>query len=142
MGHEMPRVVRFGVSLEEGLLKNFDSHIREKQYENRSEAIRDMIREEFVRKEWLDNKEVAGTVTLIYNHHKRELVNKLTDIQHNFHNIIISSQHIHLDHNNCLETVVAKGRSREIEKLAYKLKSVKGVKYGALTIATIAKKLL
>ncbi len=136
----MPRLVRFGISLEKELLRNFDKHIREREYRNRSEAIRDLIREEFVKKEWSEDKEVAGTTTLIYNHHKRELVNKLTDIQHDFHKLIISGQHIHLDHDNCLETVVAKGRSKDIEKLAYKLKSTKGVKYGALTMATVAKK--
>ena len=138
----MPKLVRFGVSLEEELLKDFDRHIKGKEYQNRSEAIRDMIREEFVKKEWQEDKEVAGTITLIYDHHKRELINRLTDIQHNFHKLIISGQHIHLDHDNCLETIIAKGRAKEIEKLADKLKSVKGVKYGALTMATIAKKLL
>ena len=137
----MPKLVRFGVSLEEGLLINFDKHIKEKEYQNRSEAIRDLIREEFVKKEWIADKKVAGTITLIYNHHKRELVNKLTDIQHNFYKLIISSQHIHLDHNNCLETIVVKGKPKEIERLAYKMKSAKGVKYGTLTMATIAKEM-
>ncbi|NQU74655.1 MAG: nickel-responsive transcriptional regulator NikR, partial [Candidatus Omnitrophica bacterium] len=112
----MSKLVRFGVSLEKGLLENFDKGIREKAYRNRSEAIRDMIREGLVKKEWLEDKEVAGTVTLVYNHHRRELVNRLTDIQHDFHKLIISSQHIHLDHDNCLETVVVKGRPKEIEK--------------------------
>jgi len=138
----MSKVVRFGISLEEELLKNFDRHIREKEYQNRSEAIRDLIRGEFVKKEWTAGKEVAGTITLVYNHHKRELVNKLTDIQHDFHKLVISSQHIHLDHNNCLETIVVKGKPKEIEKLAYKMKSTKGVKYGALSMATIAKELV
>ena len=137
----MPKLVRFGVSLEEELLINFDKHIKEKEYQNRSEAIRDLIREEFVKKEWIADKKVAGTITLIYNHHKRELVNKLTDIQHNFYKLIISSQHIHLDHNNCLETIVVKGKPKEIERLAYKMKSAKGVKYGTLTMATIAKEM-
>ena len=137
----MAKLVRFGVSLEKELLEHFDRDIRERAYQNRSEAIRDMIREGLVKKEWLEGKEVAGTVTLVYKHHRRELVNKLTDTQHDFHKLIISSQHIHLDHDNCLETVVVKGRPKEIEKLAYKLKSAKGVKYGALTMATIAKEL-
>ena len=137
----MTKLVRFGVSLEKTLLENFDREKKEKEYQNRSEAIRDLIRETFVKKEWITDKEVAGTVTLIYNHHKRELVNKLTNIQHNFHTLIISSQHIHLDHDNCLETIVVKGKPKEIEKLAYKLKSTKGVKYGTLTMATIAKEL-
>jgi len=137
----MSKLIRFGVSLKEELLRSFDKYIKGKEYKNRSEAIRDLIRERFVKKEWSENKEVAGTITLVYSHHKRELVNRLTDIQHDFHEIVISSQHIHLDHNNCLETIVAKGRSNEIEKLAYKLKSAKGVKYGALTMATVAKEL-
>jgi len=135
----MPKLVRFGVSLEEELLKNFDRHIRKKEYQNRSEAIRDLIRAEFVKKEWLDNKEVAGTVTLIYNHHKRELVNKLTDIQHNVQKIIISTQHIHLDHDNCLEIIALKGAPKEVQKLADTLKSVKGVKHGTLSMSSTGK---
>ena len=137
----MSKLVRFGVSLEEGLLRNFDRYLKEKEYQNRSEAIRDLIREGFVKKEWSENKEVAGTIILVYDHHKRELVNKLTDIQHDFHNLVISSQHIHLDHDNCLETIVVKGNAREIERLANKMKSAKGVKYGTLTTATIAKEM-
>lgn len=138
----MTKLVRFGISLEEELLRNFDKYIKDKEYQNRSEAIRDLIRGEFVKKEWSGNKEVAGIITLVYNHHKRELVNKLTDIQHDFHQLVISGQHIHLDHNNCLETVVVKGKSKEVEKLAYKMKSIKGVKYGTLTMTTIAKELV
>ena len=137
----MSKLVRFGVSLEGGLLKDFDRHIKAREYKNRSEAIRDLIRDGFVKKEWSENKEVAGAVILVYDHHKRELVNKLTDIQHDFHSIVISSQHIHLDHNNCLETIVVKGKAKEIEALANKMRSAKGVKYGTLTAATIAKEM-
>ena len=137
----MSKLVRFGVSLESGLLKDFDRHIKATEYKNRSEAIRDLIREGFVKKEWSENKVVAGAIILVYDHHKRELVNKLTDIQHDFHSLIISSQHIHLDHNNCLETIVVKGKAKEIETLANKLRSAKGVKYGTLTAATIAKEM-
>ena len=137
----MSKLVRFGVSLENGLLKDFDNSIREKEYKNRSEAIRDLIREGFVKKEWSGNREVAGVVILIYNHHRRELVNKLTDIQHDFHELILSNQHIHLDHDNCLETVAVRGRPKEIELLANKMKSEKGVKYGTLAMATLAKRM-
>ena len=137
----MSKLVRFGVSLESGLLKDFDRHIKATEYKNRSEAIRDLIREGFVKKEWSENKVVAGAIILVYDHHKRELVNKLTDIQHDFHSLIISSQHIHLDHNNCLETIVVKGKAKEIGSLANKLRSAKGVKYGTLTAATIAKEM-
>jgi len=135
----MPKVFRFGISLEKGLLDNFDRLIREKNYTNRSEAFRDLIREDLVKAEWKKNKEIVGAITLIYNHHKRELVNKLMDIQHDFGGIIISSQHIHLDHNNCLEIIAVKGVAKEAQKLADSLKSVKGVKHGTLSLSTTGK---
>jgi CopG family nickel-responsive transcriptional regulator len=91
---------RFGVSLPDSLLSKFDRLIKEKGYSTRSKAIADLIRQELVKKEWQQNKEIAGAITLIYNHHKRELLDKLTDIQHNFQKIIISTQHIHLDKEN------------------------------------------
>ena len=132
----MPKVFRFGISLEKDLLDKFDRLIREKNYTNRSEAFRDLIREDLVKAEWKKNKEIVGAITLIYDHHKRELVNKLMDIQHDFGDIIISSQHIHLDHNNCLEIIAVKGSSKEAQKLADRLKSVKGVKHGTLSLST------
>jgi len=138
----MSDIVRFGVSLEKELLDKFDRLIEEKKYSNRSEAIRDLIRENLVKREWIGGKEVAGAITLVFNHHKRELVNTLTDIQHDFHQLIISSQHIHLDHDNCLEIVVVKGKPAEVNELSDKLRSTKGVKYGALSIATTGKELV
>jgi len=138
----MPDIVRFGVSLEKELLEKFDKLIREKKYSNRSEAIRDLIREDLVKREWIEGKEVAGAVTLVFDHHKRELVNILTDIQHDFHQLIISSQHIHLDHDNCLEIIVVRGKPTTVRELADKLRATKGVKYGALSIATTGKELL
>ena len=138
----MSDIVRFGVSLEKELLEKFDRLITEKSYPNRSEAIRDLIRENLVKREWTEGKEVAGSITLVFNHHKRELMNTLTDIQHDFHHLIISSQHIHLDHNNCLEIIVVKGKPEETKELTNKLRSTKGVKYGALSIATTGKGLV
>lgn len=132
----MPKVFRFGISLEKDLLDKFDRLIREKNYTNRSEAFRDLIREDLVKAEWRQNKEIVGAITLIYDHHKRELVNKLMDIQHDFGDIIISSQHIHLDHDNCLEIIAVKGSSKDAQKLADSLKSVKGVKHGTLSLST------
>lgn len=134
-------LIRFGVSLNKDLLKKFDRLIREKQYSNRSEAIRDLIRESLVKKEWERNKEVAGTITLVYNHHKRELVGKLMGIQHHYHDSIISTQHIHLDGSNCLEIVAVKGKSEEVEELFWKLKSAQGVKHGGFTLTTTGKAL-
>jgi len=138
----MSEIVRFGISLEKELLEKFDKLSKEKQYPNRSEAIRDLIRENLVKKEWVGGKEVAGAITLVFDHHKRELVNILTDIQHDFHTLIISSQHIHLDHDNCLEIIVVRGKPTEVRELADKLRATKGVKYGSLSIATTGKGLV
>jgi len=135
----MGRLVRFGVSLDSELLTKFDILAKEKNYTCRSEAFRDLIRQELVQKQWQAGSEIAGAITLIYDHHKRELVNKLMDIQHDFGSIIISSQHIHLDHNNCLELIAVKGSPKEAQNLADRLKSVKGVKHGTLSMSTTGK---
>ena len=132
-------LVRFGVSLEKDLLRKFDGHIKAKKYTNRSEAFRDLIRQELVKKEWQEGREIAGAITLIYNHHKRELLDKITNIQHDFQKIIISTQHIHLDHNNCLEIIAVKGNPKEVQKLSDTLKSIKGVKHGTLSMSTTGK---
>ena len=132
----MPKVFRFGISLDKDLLDKFDRLIREKNYTNRSEAFRDLIRQELVKKEWQEGKEMAGAITLIYDHHKRELLNKITDTQHDFQKLIISTQHIHLDHNNCLEIIAVKGSPKEAQKLSDTLKSIKGVKHGTLSMST------
>ncbi len=137
----MSELFRFGVSLEKDLLDRFDRLIKEENYSNRSEALRDLIREKLVKKEWQIGVKVAGAITLVYNHHKRDLLNALTDIQHDFHHLIISGQHIHLDHDNCLEIIVVKGAPGEIEKLTNKLKAAKGVKFGQLSMATTGEKL-
>jgi len=130
----MSEIVRFGVSLEGKLLDRFDRLIRKKNYTNRSEALRDLIRQELVKKEWDEGGEVAGAITFVYNHHKRDLLNKITDIQHDSQKVIISTQHIHLDHDNCLEIVAVKGKSKDVQKLADHIKAVKGVKHCALSI--------
>ena len=132
----MSKLVRFGVSLEDTLLKKFDSLIKQKKYTNRSEAIRDLIREELVKKEWTENKEVTGAITLVYDHHTRELVNKVLDVQHDYHTCILSTQHIHLDHHNCFEIIVTKGKSKEIQELYQKLKAIKSVKHAGFMMGT------
>ncbi len=132
----MSELVRFGVSLEEDLLNKFDRHIKKHKYTNRSEAIRDLIREELVKKEWTENKEVTGAITLVYDHHTRELVTKVLDVQHDYHACILSTQHIHLDHHNCFEIIVTKGKSKEIEELYQKIKSIKNVKHTGFMMAT------
>lgn len=135
----MSELFRFGISLPKDLIDKFDRLIRERSYTNRSKAFGDLIRQELVKKEWLEGKEVAGAITLIYDHHKRELLNKITDIQHDFQKIIISTQHIHLDHNNCLEIVAIKGNPKEAQKLTDNLKSIKGVKHATLSMSCTGK---
>ena len=135
----MSGLFRFGISLPKDLLDKFDKLIKTKNYSNRSEAFRDLIRQELVKEEWKAGTEVVGAVTLVYDHHKRELVNKLTDIQHDFQGTIISTQHIHLDHDNCLELIAVKGPATNITKLADTLKSVNGVKHGTLSMSSTGK---
>lgn len=132
-------LVRFGVSIEEELLKRFDELIKDRNYPTRSKAIADLMRQEFVNEEWQKDKEVAGTITIIYDHHKRRLVNKILDIQHDFGSTIISAQHIHLDHHNCLEIIAVKGAAEKAQELSNTLKAVKGVKHGSLTMSTTGK---
>jgi CopG family nickel-responsive transcriptional regulator len=132
----MSDLFRFGVSLDKALLDKFDRYIRQRNYSNRSEAFRDLIRQELIKKEWQEGDDVAGAITLIYDHHRKDLLNKITDLQHDFQKIIISTQHIHLDHDNCLEIVAVRGQSREVTKLADMLKSIKGVKHCTLSMSS------
>jgi CopG family nickel-responsive transcriptional regulator len=136
----MEKIVRFGVSMDSRLLKQFDKHINQKGYANRSEAIRDLIRSNLVEEEWKVGKgETVGTITIIYNHHKRELTDTLTNIQHKYHASMISTMHVHLDSHNCLEVLVVKGKAREIKIIADRLIGTKGVILGKLTTATLGK---
>ena len=137
----MANLFRFGISLEKKLLDEFDALIERENYSNRSEAFRDLIRRKLVKEEWRGSGEVVGAITLVYDHHKRELVNKLTDIQHDFQGAIISTQHIHLDHDNCLELIAVRGAPKNIGKLADTLKSVKGVKHGTLSMSSTGRSL-
>jgi CopG family nickel-responsive transcriptional regulator len=135
----MKKLVRFGVSLDHHLLDDFDRHIARKKYTNRSEALRDLIRDNLVGQEWDENRDTAGTITFVYDHHIRDLTRKLTDIQHRFHGIILSGMHVHLDHDNCLEVLVVRGKGSDIKKVSDALLSVKGVKHGKLTMTTTGK---
>jgi CopG family transcriptional regulator, nickel-responsive regulator len=135
----MDNVKRFGVSIENDLIEKFDKYIKSRNYTNRSEALRDLIRKEFVEEEWVQSDKIAaGAIVLVYDHHQRVLVDSLIDIQHDYHKIIISTQHIHLDPRICLEIIVVKGKISEIYKLESKLKSTKGVKHTSLSKSTLA----
>ena len=139
---DMSNLIRFGISLDKELLKKFDGHLTAQGYDSRSEAIRDLIREGLVKEEWAhEDKETAGAITLIYDHHQRELLGKITDIQHDHQGVIISTQHVHLDHHNCLEIIAVRGMGKVIKKLADNLRALKGVKHGTLSLSTTGKEL-
>jgi CopG family nickel-responsive transcriptional regulator len=128
---------RIGVAIDSELLEKFDRLIAQRGYTNRSEAFRDLIRDELVERAWASpDSQVVGTVTLVYNHHVRLLNEKLTDLQHDYHRSILSTLHVHLDHDNCLEVLVVKGRAGEVQQIADALIATKGVKHGRLTITT------
>ena len=133
----MAHLERFGVSMENDLLDKFDLLIQKRGYKSRSEAIRDLARKELVNEEWADpHAEVVGTVTIVYEHHEHELSNILADLQHQYHNCILCTTHIHLDEHNCLEVVIVKGSSEQVKEIANALISIKGVKHGQLSSTT------
>ncbi|HOJ31848.1 MAG TPA: nickel-responsive transcriptional regulator NikR [bacterium] len=123
------KIVRFGVSLEKDLLEIFDRKIKQKKYATRSKAIADLMRKEIIQQRWRTGKEVAGAIVFIYNHHRRNVVDKIIDIQHDFSNIVVSTQHVHLSHDECLEIVVIKGKPQMVETLADNIRSTKGVEH-------------
>ena len=133
----MGKLTRFGVSLDEELLEPFDPLCAVKGYSNRSEAIRDLIRKALVAEEWHQaDGQGAGTLTLVYDHHKNDLARRLTQMQHDEHDIIIATLHVHLDHHNCLEVLILKGEAARVRALADKLISCKGVKHGTFSGTT------
>jgi CopG family nickel-responsive transcriptional regulator len=133
----MPQLVRFGVSIDERLLDRFDELIAEKAYVNRSEALRDLIRSALVEDQWEQGEaEAVGTVTLVYDHHTRDLADKLTERQHAHYEEIVSTLHVHLDAGNCLEVIVLRGVARDIKRTADGLIGTKGVKHGRFVATT------
>ena len=133
----MSDITRFGVSLKSTLLEKFDHLIEQSGYKNRSEAIRDLIRDRMIAEEWASSdRETVGVFSLIYSHEQRELNKTLTNIQHHYVDIIVSSTHIHIDHHNCLEVIILKGKSSLIKKITDELASTKGVKHGKLIMTS------
>ena len=133
----MGETVRFGISIDSGLLDRFDAVVEGKGYVNRSEAIRDLIRDALVEQSWeAGEEETVGTLTLVYDHHVRDLSDRLTDIQHDHHDRIISTLHVHLDHHNCLEVLIVRGKAGQIKAIADSMIGVKGVKHGKLVMTT------
>jgi len=134
-------LIRFGVSMNQKLLERFNTLIEKKNYKNRSEAIRDLVRKELINTEWETNNIIAGAITYTYDHHQHHISDYLMHTQHDFHEIIISTQHVHLDHDNCLEIVAVKGNAKRVKKLSELIISIKGVKHGILSMTTTGKKI-
>ena len=127
---------RFGVAIEPELLERFDKLMEQRGYTNRSEAFRDLARAELVKHESeKPNTNVVGTVTIVYDHHVRQLSEKLTELQHQHHKCVVSAMHVHLDHNLCLEVIVLRGKAKDVRHTADSLISTKGVQHGHLIVA-------
>jgi CopG family nickel-responsive transcriptional regulator len=136
------KVTRFSVSIDHTLVEAFDRLSRKRGYTNRSEAIRDAMRSQLIEGEWQQGEEVAGVITLLYDHHRPGVSEALTELQHHALGRVISTTHVHLDKDNCLEMVAVKGEARAIEELAGRLISLKGVKHGALTATSTGQRIV
>lgn len=131
----MSQLARIGVAIDGDLLEAFDGHIAAKGYQNRSEAFRDLIRDRLVREETAaPEREVVGSLTLVYDHHQRNLTDKITALQHDYHGVVVSTLHVHLDHHNCLEVLILRGKSKPVRELADRLIALKGIEHGQLAI--------
>jgi len=133
----MGRVARFAISIDEKLLEKFDNFIEKKGYVSRSEAIRDLIRNALIEESIGEDREVFGTITIVYDHHQKELTDRITEIEHSYLENIISTMHIHIDHNHCLETIAVRGKASKIKELADRIITLKGVKHGKLIVTGI-----
>ena len=133
-------LTRFSVSIENDLLERFDTFIKQEGYPTRSEAIKALVRKSLIESDWRQEGEVAATISIVYDHHKGNLVNQLLEIQHDFGDTVLVSQHIHIDHHNCMEVLIVRGEVAQINELARRLKSVKGIKHCELSGATTGQK--
>ncbi len=127
---------RFTISIEEDLLDDFDAFMQQRHYKNRSEAIRDLIRARSVQNEWAADKDVMGVITLVYDHHRHQVQDKITELQHDCHQEIVSTTHVHMDHNNCLEVIIIRGKAAKVQQLADNLIALRGVRSGKLAMSS------
>jgi CopG family nickel-responsive transcriptional regulator len=128
-------LVRFGVSLDEDILKALDGFVIENSLPNRSQAIRHLVERNLVEKKWKCNQIVAGAIVLLYDHHKGDIITKSNDIQHEYYDVILSSQHFHLNHDNCLEIIAVKGTAKKLTELSDKLIGMKKIIHGKLVMS-------
>lgn len=129
--------IRFGVSLDEDLMMELDDLVAKHQFPNRSQAIRYLIKNSAVSEKWDNNRIVAGAIVIVYDHHKRDLTSRLTGVQHDYHQLILSTQHVHIAHDLCLETIAVKGKAMHLANLADRIISTKGIQHGKLVMTDI-----
>lgn len=138
----MSEIARVSLSLETSLLEKLDSLAKENDYQNRSEFIRDLIRDQLTRKQWDHDEEVIGTLTLVYNHHQRGLTEKLVELQHHCHETVLAATHVHLTHEICAEMIMLRGRGKGIRKLANAIRQQRGVLHAELSMSTTGEKII
>ena len=131
------KIKRFGVSLEEELLNSLDELVKKQQFPNRSQAIRHLVREQLIKQRYMENEDVAGAIVLVYDHHKRDLNNLAIKLQHQYEKLVLSVQHVHLDHDLCLESIAVRGKAKDLVDLADKLIAIKGMKHGRLVMTVL-----
>lgn len=132
----MPKVTRVTVSIDEPLLEQFEQYLNANGYPSRSEGIKSIMRKALVEDQWATDAEVAAAVTIVYDHHKPGVMQRLTEVQHDFGDMVICTQHVHLDHHNCMEVLILKGKSAQIKSLFNSLKAIKGLKHSSLSAST------
>lgn len=132
----MSELVRLSVSIEKPLYERLERMVKKSGYTNRSEFVRDMIRDQLVQSEWDGNAEVVGTVTLVYDHHARQLGEKLTDLQHQRHHSVLATTHVHLSHDLCAEMILIKDKARHVQELADAMRQQKGVLHAELAMTS------
>jgi CopG family nickel-responsive transcriptional regulator len=137
----MGSLVRTGISLDSELLARFDQTIAKKGYGSRSEAIRDLVRGLAIASDVTQNKVVVATLTVVYDHHRPNLSERLIEAQHHYYGKVLAMTHVHLDARNCLEVIIVKGRGTEVQELADHILSLRGVKHGKLVITTTGTRL-
>lgn len=135
----MSKIERITISVETSLLTRFEKIISGHGFPTRSEAMKSLMRQALIEQEWRKGADVAGTISIVYDHHKRGTMEKLTDVQHDFGDLIVCAQHVHLDHYNCMEVLVLRGKAEQARKLLTQIKAIKGIKHSSLMMATTGK---
>ena len=132
----MSKITRISISIEEDVIEHFDELIQNQGFPTRSEAIKHLIRSALVQQQWQEGAVIAGVITLIYDHHKSQLTQRIVEAQHDFGDLVICSQHAHLDHHNCMENIIVRGEVEQIHQLHRALSAIKGMKHTVLSMTT------